>query len=75
MHDVTALSSHGQPKKRRRDYRWKGFQRENATFLYLDVGLTAVEVSDLLGIPLTSLRVHIQKRIAKPKHRPKSWHL
>lgn len=73
MTDVTGHKTRRQAKKHTRPFRWKGFQRQNVEFLYLEHGLTSRKVADLLEIPLGSVRTHINRRMKSAKHRPTPW--
>lgn len=73
------------PGRNKRAFRWKGHQRDNAKFLFVDLGLTYNEVEYILGIPRASLiryissctdrKMHFGLNPGRPRHLhiPKGW--
>lgn len=73
MRDRKAAPTWRQPQKRALPYRWKGFQRENAVFLFVDLGFSYWKTAELLGIPPSVVRNFVNRHVGKPKHKPRPW--
>lgn len=74
MRDRKVNKAWRQAQKRAPMYRWKGFQRENAMFLFIDCGFSARKVADLLGIPDKVVKNFVYRYTETYVQRPTRWY-